>query len=182
MNDNFLGLSSLAIIAAMTNSNGGLCCALTGAYGTKTEVGAYVVTALNDGPFLTMLALGTGLSFGQLIKGGVSGIFLGIMTTCLGGVILVFFDLITGGSGVAGAALSSTAGNAASVSAAVADVDPSLAAALSFPETSCDPEWNHALLLALLPLLFRGHFFTIKRGSLCSINTDQIYGQRSLSG
>src|SRR6476659_2162861 len=59
----FAGISTLAIVAAMNDTNGGLYMALMGQYGQPRDVGAYTVMSLESGPFLTMITLGVaGLS------------------------------------------------------------------------------------------------------------------------
>jgi len=54
----FAGISTLAIVAAMNDTNGGLYMALMGQYGQARDVGAYSVMSLESGPFLTMVTLG----------------------------------------------------------------------------------------------------------------------------
>jgi 2-keto-3-deoxygluconate permease len=52
------GVSILALLVCIDNSNGGLWLAFTGRYGDKRDRGAYIASALNDGPFFSMLFLG----------------------------------------------------------------------------------------------------------------------------
>lgn len=56
--DGILGVSILAMLVAVDNSNGGLWLAFTGRYGDKRDRGAYIASALNDGPFFSLLFLG----------------------------------------------------------------------------------------------------------------------------
>lgn len=56
--DGIAGVSILALLAAFDNSNGGLWLAYTGQYGDARDRGAYVASAVNDGPFFTLLFLG----------------------------------------------------------------------------------------------------------------------------
>lgn len=76
------GLTPLAIIAAMTNSNSTLFVALTKQFGNKSDRGAVSVIALNDGPFFTLVALGAaGLAAFplQMLAGILLPLFLGFI-------------------------------------------------------------------------------------------------------
>jgi len=175
----FAGISTLAIVAAMNDTNGGLYMALMGQYGQPRDVGAYTVMSLESGPFLTMVMLGVaGLSafpwptlvggilpllFGMLIgnldremreflsraipvmipffafalganldlakvwQAGLLGVGLGLAVVVVTGIPLFFADRLTGGSGVAGVAAASTAGNAVAVPAIIASANPAYA-------------------------------------------------------
>lgn len=177
---NFLGLTTLALLAAMNDTNGGMFLALTSTFGSKEDAGTYVVQSIETGPFVTMLVLvGAGLAvipwmtmvsviapifagallgnldeelrefFGQhepiivpfmaftlgqginlkaITTAGMTGILLGIAVVIITGTVCIIADRLLGGSGIAGAAASSTAGNAAGTPQAVALADPSYAA------------------------------------------------------
>lgn len=55
----FAGLSTLALVASMDMTNGGLYASIMQQYGTKEEAGAFVLMSLESGPLMTMVILGT---------------------------------------------------------------------------------------------------------------------------
>jgi 2-keto-3-deoxygluconate permease len=174
-----LGLSTLAVMVAMSDTNGGMFLALTGVMGDKEDSGTYVVQSIETGPFLTMLIfVGTGLAvipwltmvsviapivvgavlgnlddelkefFGShepiivpfmaftlgqtinlksVVTAGLPGVALGLTVLVVTGAVCIAVDRLLGGSGIAGAAASSTAGNSAAVPQAVALADASFA-------------------------------------------------------
>ena len=175
-NDNFLGLSALAIISAISVANNALYSGIVAQYGDDSDKGAVGITSLSVGPTVTMIALssaglasisiwpiigsilplilglilgscspwlkknlsagvtpsiivvgfalGCGMSIQQLFQGGLSGILLGLITVFIVGAITIGADRLTGGSGIAGASISSTAASGVANPAALAAVDP----------------------------------------------------------
>jgi len=174
-----IGLSTLAVMVAMSDTNGGMFLALTSVMGSKDDSGTYVVQSIETGPFLTMLIfVGTGLAvipyltmvsviapivagailgnldedikdfFGSheaiivpfmaftlgqtinlksVVTAGIPGVVLGLTVVTVTGFVCIVADRLLGGTGIAGAAASSTAGNSAAVPQAVALADPSFA-------------------------------------------------------
>jgi len=174
-----IGLSTLAVMVAMSDTNGGMFLALTSVMGSKDDSGTYVVQSIETGPFLTMLIfVGTGLAvipyltmvsviapivagailgnldedikdfFGSheaiivpfmaftlgqtinlksVVTAGLPGVVLGVTVVAVTGFVCIAADRLLGGTGIAGAAASSTAGNSAAVPQAVALADTSFA-------------------------------------------------------
>lgn len=182
-----LGLTTLAIISAVTNSNGSVYLALMKTYGDTTDCAAMALLALNDGPLLTLdgplltlialgasglanvpfmalvatvipiivgmiignldksmrdfmapagdilipfvgFTLGAGINLSNVLKGGVPGVVLGLISVFVGGAFIVFCDRVIGRRpGYAGWAVATTAGNAVAVPAAVGIIDPAWA-------------------------------------------------------
>src|ERR1700712_1874010 len=74
------GLSTLAVVAAINDTNGGLYMALMGRYGAPKDVGAYSVMSLESGPFITMMTLGGLLAFPwQTLLGAILPLSVGIL-------------------------------------------------------------------------------------------------------
>ena len=178
------GLTPLALIAAMSNSNGGLYTALASKYGDETDIAAVAIISSNDGPFFTMLAMGmtglanipwvalvavivpivVGMILGNLdddmrkflapgvmlsipffsfplgaslnlidiVKAGLPGVVLGLLTllvTGFGGYFAYKYLVPKHAkrSDAIGAGIATSAGNAAATPAAVAAIDPSWA-------------------------------------------------------
>ena len=174
--EGIIGLTTLSVVSAVTNSNGSVYLTLMGNYGDRADGGCFPLLALNDGPFFTLVALGasglanipimsllaaiipvalgmlignldhgmrdifvpmgtaiipligfalgTGIDLMSIIKGGPSGIILGLITVFAGGGFIVLCDrFITKRPGYAGWAVATTAGNAVAVPAAVALID-----------------------------------------------------------
>lgn len=79
------GLSVLAIVAALNDTNGGMYMALMGQYGKPKDVAAYSVMTLESGPFLTMVTL------------GVAGLSAFPWQTLVGAIIPLVLGAILGG-------------------------------------------------------------------------------------
>lgn len=177
LDGDIFGLSTLAIMVAMSDTNGGMFLALTSVMGDKEDAGTYVPQSIETGPFLTMLflvgaglanipwltmvsviapimvgavlgnldddirnffgthepvivpfmafTLGQNINLNSVLTAGIQGILLGVAVWIITGFVCIVADRWLGGSGIAGAAASSTAGNAAAVPKAVAMADPS---------------------------------------------------------
>lgn len=175
-NGDIFGLSTLAIMVAMSDTNGGMFLALTSAMGDKEDAGTYVPQSIETGPFLTMLflvgaglanipwltmlsviapimvgallgnldedlreffgkhepvivpfmafTLGQNINLSSVLTAGIQGVVLGVVVLVVTGFVCILADKALGGSGIAGAAASSTAGNSAAVPKAVAMADP----------------------------------------------------------
>jgi 2-keto-3-deoxygluconate permease len=78
----FAGISTLAVVAAFNDTNGGLYMALMKQFGSAEDAAAYSVMSIESGPFFTMLTLGVaGLSAfpGHTLAGAVLPLLVGIV-------------------------------------------------------------------------------------------------------
>lgn len=80
----FAGMSTLAIVAALNDTNGGLYMALMGQFGKPKDTAAYSLMSLESGPFLTMVTL------------GVAGLSAFPWQTMLGAILPLIVGMILG--------------------------------------------------------------------------------------
>lgn len=76
------GLSALALVAALNDTNGGLYMSLSAQFGSTKDAGAYSLMSLESGPFLTMVTLGAaGLSAfpWQTLVGAILPLVIGML-------------------------------------------------------------------------------------------------------
>lgn len=176
-----LGITPLMLLAAVTNSNGGMYLGLMTNFGDENDLGAQSLLGINDGPFLTLLGmglaglasfdwqsllasvgtlivgivlgnldhdirdflqpgimftlpflafcLGTGLDLENIVTGGFTGIFLGILVVVLTAIFTIPADkFILKRPGYAGAAICTAAGNAVATPAILCPIVTSFAA------------------------------------------------------
>ena len=71
--------------------------------------------------------LGQTINLNAVLAGGPTGVLLGVLVLIITGTVCIAADRLLGGSGIAGAAASSSAGNAAAVPAAIALADATYA-------------------------------------------------------
>jgi len=223
---NLLGLSTLAVMVAMSDTNGGMFLALTGVMGDKDDTGTYVVQSIETGPFLTMLIfVGTGLAvipwltmvsviapivagailgnldddlrefFGShepiivpfmaftlgqtinlksVVTAGLPGVALGLTVVMVTGAVCILVDRLLGGSGVAGAAASSTAGNSAAVPQAVALADPTFSAVA--PAATVQVAASVIVTAIMTPLLTAWWYRKVGRARLAAAVRRRISG------
>jgi len=219
-----IGLSTLAVMVAMSDTNGGMFLALTSVMGNKEDAGTYVVQSIETGPFLTMLIfVGTGLAvipwltmvsviapiivgatlgnldedlknffgshepiivpfmaftLGQTINlksvatAGIPGVVLGLTVITVTGFVCIIADRLLGGTGIAGTAASSTAGNSAAVPQAVALADASYApvAAAATVQVAAS-----VIVTAILtPLLTSWWFKRVMKSSQTAVDTEPV--------
>ena len=96
----FLGLSALAIICAVTNSNGSVYLSLMQSYGDEVDCGAMALLSLNDGPFFTLVAMGaSGLANIPILSilAAITPIIVGMI---LGNLDKSFSDFLALGAGI----------------------------------------------------------------------------------
>ncbi|EJZ19900.1 2-keto-3-deoxygluconate permease [Rhizobium sp. Pop5] len=225
--EGFWGISILALLAIMGNSNGALWLAFAGEYGDERDTGAYVASAFDDGPFLALIflgasglgqipfmalvaaivpfalglivgavdrewtrvldsvpsitipfmsfAVGTGISLGTVLTGGVQGLFLGVAVVVFTGGLNYLgyrFLLRRGSKSGIGFAAGTTAGNAVAVPMAVAVADPASCRLSNPPPRKLrqqfwlPPSWHQSSRLG---------FSSAPAGLLCTIRWPRVW-------
>ncbi|MCD8198306.1 MAG: 2-keto-3-deoxygluconate permease [Lachnospiraceae bacterium] len=95
----FLGISTLAIIGAMTNSNGGIYYGLVSTYGDSDDLLTYALLTINDGPYFTLIALGASGLASIPIKATILSMFPFLVGMILGNLderVSKFFSPMVG--------------------------------------------------------------------------------------
>jgi 2-keto-3-deoxygluconate permease len=91
----FAGLSTLAVVAAINDTNGGLYMSLMEQYGKPSDAAAYAVMSIESGPFLTMVSLGVaGLAAfpWQALVGAILPLIVGMILGNLDDEMRVFLS------------------------------------------------------------------------------------------